>query len=266
MSPVDHFDSAEIELVAGDVLGELDSLEQEKLSRLPAELVLQQRESLSDAAAAVCLMFASQEQTELPGHLHARIHEDAVQFLNHPNVGKHSPAVGGEPLDETPHRRREQFAWLAAAAALLLAVGVWMNKQPGVSEFDSTTARTDLIARSRDVVQIPWAQGKTPFSTQVTGDVVWSTESQEGYMRFVSMPPNDPRQEQYQLWIIDPDRDDEPIDGGVFDISSSGEVIIPIDAKLRVLNPVAFAITIEKPGGVVVSTQERLPLIAPVNG
>ena len=84
-------------------------------------------------------------------------------------------------------------------------------------------------------------------------------------MRFVGMPVNDATAEQYQLWIIDPDRDEEPIDGGVFDIESSGEVVVPINAKLAVLNPAAFAITIEKPGGVVVSTQERLPLIAPVN-
>ena len=78
------------------------------------------------------------------------------------------------------------------------------------------------------------------------------------------MPPNDPSQEQYQLWIIDPERDAEPIDGGVFDVASSGEVVVPIQAKLKVLKPAAFAITIEKPGGVVVSTQERLPLLAQV--
>ena len=79
------------------------------------------------------------------------------------------------------------------------------------------------------------------------------------------MPVNDPGVEQYQLWIIDPRRDDEPIDGGVFDISKSGEVIVPINAKLDVISPQAFAVTIEKPGGVVVSTQERLPLLAKVD-
>ena len=41
--------------------------------------------------------------------------------------------------------------------------------------------------------------------------------------------------------------------------------VVQIDAKLEVLNPAAFAITIEKPGGVVVSTQDRLPLIAALN-
>ena len=55
-----------------------------------------------------------------------------------------------------------------------------------------------------------------------------------------------------------------PVDGGVFDVDSSGSVTIPIDAKLKVDSPYLFAITVEKPGGVVVSSRERLALVAPV--
>ena len=39
----------------------------------------------------------------------------------------------------------------------------------------------------------------------------------------------------------------------MFDVTKDGEVIIPIDAKLAVASPAAFAITVERPGGVVVS-------------
>jgi anti-sigma-K factor RskA len=67
------------------------------------------------------------------------------------------------------------------------------------------------------------------------------------------MPVNDPGEAQYQLWIIDPERDTHPVDGGVFNVSSSGEVIIPVQARLPVDRPTTFAITLEKPGGVVVS-------------
>lgn len=64
----------------------------------------------------------------------------------------------------------------------------------------------------------------------------------------------DPAQRQYQLWIFDRNQDEKtPVDGGVFDITSDGEVIIPIRAKLRVAEAYLFAVTIEKPGGVVVS-------------
>ena len=75
-----------------------------------------------------------------------------------------------------------------------------------------------------------------------------------GYMQFSGLQSNDPRVEQYQLWIFDGTRDDaHPVDGGVFDINQNGEVIVPIHAKLPVAHPTAFAVTLEKPGGVVVS-------------
>ena len=39
---------------------------------------------------------------------------------------------------------------------------------------------------------------------------------------------------------------------------------MPIEAKLPVSNAVMFAITVERPGGVVVSDRSRLPLLAKV--
>lgn len=75
------------------------------------------------------------------------------------------------------------------------------------------------------------------------------------------MRNNDPIIELYQQWIIDCSRYDGSIDRGLFDIDSSGEVMVKIDDKRKVINPAALATTIEKPEGVVVSTQERLPLL-----
>lgn len=84
-------------------------------------------------------------------------------------------------------------------------------------------------------------------------------------MRFRSLAVNDPTKEQYQLWIFDKNQSEAtPIDGGVFDITES-DAVVPIDAKLRVNDAYLFAVTIEKPGGVVVSSRERLPLLATVN-
>jgi hypothetical protein len=49
------------------------------------------------------------------------------------------------------------------------------------------------------------------------------------------------------------------VDGGVFDVpANAGEVIIPIRAALMVRKPAAFAVTLEKPGGVVVSGREHV--------
>ncbi|MBK6751223.1 MAG: hypothetical protein IPG67_14780 [Acidobacteria bacterium] len=41
-------------------------------------------------------------------------------------------------------------------------------------------------------------------------------------------------------------------------MDADGDVIIPIDAKLKAKNPAMFAITVEKPGGVVVSDRKKI--------
>ena len=89
----------------------------------------------------------------------------------------------------------------------------------------------------------------------MSGDVVWNPVTQQGFLRFVGLRPNDPQMHQYQLWIFDAARDQRyPVDGGVFDVpANQGEVVVPIRAALPVGSAKAFAVTIEKPGGVVVS-------------
>lgn len=133
--------------------------------------------------------------------------------------------------------------------------------------------RERLLAEDPDAIAVAWTPGKDPAVAGVPagaslGDVVWSQSRQQGYMRFRGLAANDPDIEQYQLWIFDAERDAaHPVDGGVFDVAitdATGEVCVPIDARLPIGKPTLFAITVEKPGGVVVSTRERLPLLAQV--
>ena len=79
-------------------------------------------------------------------------------------------------------------------------------------------------------------------------------------MTFAGLEQNDPTESQYQLWIFDKNQD-EPIDGGVFNVAGDN-VIVPIDPKLKAVDVFQFAVTIEKPGGVVKSKQERIALLA----
>ncbi|MEK9984810.1 MAG: anti-sigma factor, partial [Opitutae bacterium] len=68
---------------------------------------------------------------------------------------------------------------------------------------------------------------------------------------------------QYQLWIVDPERDELPVDGGVFDIPEGvDKALIPIKNALEVDKPTLFVITLEQPGGVVKSKQEVVVAIA----
>ena len=126
--------------------------------------------------------------------------------------------------------------------------------------------RDSLLADSSTMIRV-WAPSTDPAARSASGDVVWNPTQQRGVMRLVGLAPNDPRLAQYQLWIIDAARDARyPVDGGVFDVTESGEVFVAIGARLPVDRPTLFAITLERPGGVVVSTRERLVLAAPVEG
>lgn len=266
-------DSRIQELLAGKALGELSDAESRDLESLMTDDLKGDARDLEYAAAVIQVIFAGRSNENLPTDLRQRIASDAARVLGGGLVGD---AVATEPRQNGAETwrsqassgrsvgKREIVAWLALAGTVLLAVGIWAAGQQGASPASDRVARAGLIDQATDLVRVSWGVGTTPFESTVEGDVVWSTSEQKGFMRFVGMPINDPTKEQYQLWIIDPQRDDEPIDGGVFDIDASGEVIVPIDAKLAVLGPAAFAITIEKPGGVVVSTQDRLPLLAAV--
>ena len=82
-------------------------------------------------------------------------------------------------------------------------------------------------------------------------------------MTLTQLPVNNPDAKQYQLWIVDPMRDEKPVDGGVFDIpAGSDTVVVPIRSALAVNQPKAFVITLEQPGGVVVSKQETVVALA----
>lgn len=191
------------------------------------------------------------------------------------------------PIDRA--RRSSWFAWAAAAACLGIAVGsVVISRRPRpeiavrlgpelalpdappapLPELTLAEKRSRLVAEAKDLVRVPWAPTKDAAGQGETGEVVWSNERQEGYMTFKAVAKNDPKLARYQLWIFDGQRDDRfPVDGGVFDVDPvSGEVIVPIKARLQVDKPTLFAVTVEAPGGVVVSKRERIVVTAKVAG
>ena len=170
---------------------------------------------------------------------------------------------------------REALAWLAAAAAVtLLLTGL----NPFAAPAKPIVGNTPVVATPSleeqfdeflsgelaDLVQVEWTA--TDKNSTASGEVVWRDSSQKGFMVFEGLRPNAPIQSQYQLWIFDANTGEEhPIDGGVFDIAAGKRTIIPIDARIPVSGAVMFAITEEKPGGVVVSDRKRLSLLAKVS-
>lgn len=257
----------------------------EEEARKLEELGYDQREAESIEMTIAALSMADLDaEAEMPVSLQQKLRASASEF-----AGSMSPSA----VEETRGPQREivlsgggdrwgsWFGWLgwaaAAAASIALAVTLFAPRTadvragvptptvtPAPRQLTPAEERQRLMESGGQVVSAQWGPGNVK-EMQVSGDVVWSDERQAGYMRFQGLPKNDPNKETYQLWIFDETQSEKtPIDGGTFDVGADGEVIVPIDAKLKARNPKAFAVTIEKPGGVVVSGRERIVALGAV--
>lgn len=177
------------------------------------------------------------------------------------------------PDEVSPLRRfaPENVAWFAMAASLVLAIIGWWPRftddSQRVAEVPSIQEQREQLAAKPTVVRRNWTATGEPAAKGAKGDVVWDPETQQGYVRFSGLAVNDPRKQQYQLWIFDAARGDKyPVDGGVFDIppNAQGEVVVPIQARLPVRDAAMFAVTLERAGGVVVSEREHIVVLAKV--
>lgn len=196
-----------------------------------------------------------------------------------------APAASSEADSESPERapdimppRWSWAGWAVAAVMAALAFGPLLNSSgsapgplpeaPGPSPEEVATMPDSpgfaQVAALDDAVVTSWAAGPDATGAGASGEVVWSAARQEGVMRFRGLAANDPTDFQYQLWIFDAERDERfPVDGGVFDIpAGADEVEVPISARLPVGQATLFAVTVEEPGGVVVSTRERIATLA----
>jgi len=154
--------------------------------------------------------------------------------------------------------------WLgwAAAACLLIFFNLPSTDAPLPPPELTSSQKLEALRDIPDTQRLDFSPASDSYS-EISGEVIWNDERQEGYMSLANLPVNDPTQNQYQLWIVDPERDELPVDGGVFDIPTDSETaIIPIRNALQVTKPAAFVITLEQPGGVVKSKQEVVVALA----
>jgi hypothetical protein len=251
------------ELMAGEALGDLTQAESRELDALRAHDSASQAMSFEICATAVDLAFSAPRLEPMPADVQERIlaaHRRSQTPLTSNPPPQRVEAASPPPIGPVPAVYK--LGWLAAAACLIVAIMSWWPRG-GTPAPDAYA----VVDQQPDIIQTEWtfndAGGADSRFANVSGEVHWSTVAQDGYMEFLGLPINDPAKQQYQLWIVDPTRDTEPVDGGVFDVTGSGRVRVPIRPKLRIERPAAFALTVEKPGGVVVS-EGPLQLVATV--
>ncbi len=156
---------------------------------------------------------------------------------------------------------RAAAPWLIAAAASIAAVFAWVRPPTIIESEDSRLVAK--LAQASDRKLIAFAPNVDDYKG-VSGSVQWSPSMQAGTMTLKGLRPLADSEGVYQLWIVDGNRQEPPVDGGVFKVAAgtSGEAVVPFTARLPVGKAAAFAITREKAEGVVVSAGPLLLVAA----
>ena len=189
-----------------------------------------------------------------PGPLRARLEVDAAAFF--------ARVDGLGPRRSMVARAWPWLGWAAAAAALLLRPA-W-TQPPPASNPAGPAPRSGLVDRLAGVEPRPLSGTDHPLARGGGGRLLWSGERQEGYLELRGLAEVEPGKGVYQLWIFDATRDDRfPVDGGTFAVEDAARTtMVPIRPGLVVRRPTLFAVTLEPPGGVVVSDRKRILLTA----
>ncbi len=233
-----------------DVLTEAEAKELAHLmASAPAHEVAEVRRAISVGQAAMM-------PVDLRGKLQIQAHG---YFAGRGERGGSLEGPASLPMRQAASPVSSTWAWsgwMAAAAAIAMAIFVGLRPSTTVTPEQQVAA----IEARQDNVKVAF-QSQVEKAASVKGEVVWNDALGEGYIAVSGLVKNDPARTQYQLWVVDPTRDAKPVDAGVFDMVD-GTLRIPVRTKLPVNKPVAFAITEEKPGGVVQSAGPILALAA----
>ena len=271
-----------LDLTTDHALGQLTPDQVAEMNALLAEhpeLAPDEAASLEEAAALLAVAELSRvPELDVPAGLREKLTQDAEAFFTQPaSQGANDPDVTF-PAPDLPDKKPSTqvvlafiggglIGGLAAAVLVALLLGDPASKpQPPLLVLPTPDERFALYQQNTPgIAEFDWAVRHDGYDA-VGGRVAWSDETQTGFMVLDNLPANDPARAQYQLWIVDPARDAFPVDGGVFNVAEfvadDGKAYVPIDAKLPVQAPAAFAITLEQPGGVVKSNNPLL-VVAP---
>jgi len=275
----ENTEETRLDLLIKQAVYGLTEAEQQQLDDLEIQNGRAPDETFAQTAAAIALADVDQQES-MPAKLRSKILADAYEIFDAETQPEKADRKSDAEAYALPARRPlwDWFGWaVAAAACVVLAINIYttrltpseLGKVPTPTpspeqRLGAGQMREQLIASAPDLMRVSVGAGNVK-DMRPSGDIVWSDAKQTGYLRLTGLAKNDPGKQTYQLWIIAENQDPKtPVDGGVFDVNADGEVIIPINPAVKAVNPKAFAITIEKPGGVVVSKQDKVAALGKV--
>ncbi len=113
-----------------------------------------------------------------------------------------------------------------------------------ITELGQRLQRSENLARLK-VSALASLAGNTAEARAIA---VWDPDQQAGLLSFEKLPAIAAEQD-YQIWVIDPAYQN-PVNGGVFHVSQDGSVSLAFRPDQPVTKATAFAISLEKKGGV----------------
>ncbi len=272
-----------LELLSDQAIFGLSEDESAELESLKNRFPDWENASFETAATIISLSKLPPDE-ELPAHLREKIASQAESFFfqkygtnEEPELVSTTSSSPENSITETAPTQTFGWNWLgwavAAVAIIALVINIWFMQNQPKEEIAKVPAPTvtpsptlneqlnQLLASTKAIKASFDAMAFEKFK----GDVVWSNSEQKGYIRVSGLPVNDKSKSTYQFWIFDAVQGEKtPVSGGTFDIDKNGDIIIPVNSDVKVSDPKAFAITVEKPGGVVVSKQEKVAGIAKI--
>ncbi len=146
--------------------------------------------------------------------------------------------------------RERQIAGLTQRVDALAGASAEIGRQLGEAKDRIASLSTEL-RRQGDLAElkITALASLLKNSPQALAVAVWNPAKQEGVLKVEKLPVLLPNQD-YQLWVVDPQYTN-PVDGGVFTVDpQTGAARLTFKAKQNVTAINAFAVTLERKGGV----------------
>ncbi|MBI2510566.1 MAG: anti-sigma factor [Opitutae bacterium] len=113
-----------------------------------------------------------------------------------------------------------------------------------IADLGAKLQRTEDLSRLK-ITALASLLGNTPEAKAIA---VWDPEQQSGLLTVEKLPAIAAEQD-YQIWVVDPQYA-APVDGGVFKPDSTGRATLTFKTGKPIQKAAAFAISLEKKGGV----------------
>lgn len=157
----------------------------------------------------------------------------------------------------TPKYKLPIWFWIVFIFAViftLVSASLYITKHTRLSvaaKQDQTPLiqQRDKLLNVSDILQSNWLKTLNPQMKKVQGDLLWSGQQQQGFMRFFNLPILSSTQ-YYRLWIYDLEYSlDEPISAARFkaDPHIRKEFLVEILPEKTVKKPYKFVLKLETP-------------------